>query len=899
MTHDTAPGGTVPPGPADAPASTEHPTDYALLIDGTAVSIRVPSEADTDAVLRMYTGLSLTSRRQRFFAMPNEATLRDLARRLCRSPGEGRGALVALRDGRVVGVAQYDPTTVPGVSEVALAVTDEMHGRGVGTLLLEHLASLARRHDVREFRADVLMDNHRMINLFAAAGLPVERHYANGEVQVTVPLVADERYLAATHAREGRADRASLTGLFRPDTVAVVGASRRASSVGNAILRAVRDGGFDGALYAVNPHATRVAGVASFPSVARLPQTPDLVVLAVPPAAVLDVARESAARGVRGLVVITSGLDADTRRALLALCRDHDMRMVGPNCFGVGNTAEDIRLHATFAAEAPEPGRAGVVVQSGGVGIALMRHLSRLGVGISSFASLGDKLDVSGNDLLMWWEDEPATRLGVIYLESFGNPRKFSWLARRVGQRFPLLTVLAGQSEAGRRAAASHTAAAATPARTTEALFRQSGVIATRDLGELVETAALLAHQPLPAGARVGIVTNAGGAGVLAADACVEAGLSVPPLDEDTRRALAAELPPGAARGNPVDTGADARPEQVAAAVRAVASSPAIDAVIVPLVPTALAAPSPAAVVPASGKPLLGVALGQAESVDTHPTAAGPPLPCYDSPAAAARALGHAWRYARWRARPRGEVPEPPGIEADPARRIAAGFLAEHPDGGWLPTHQVLRLLSHYGIALAPWAWADSPERAAAVAGELGTRTVLKGEVRDVVHKAAAGALALDLPDGPAAGDAYRELRRRFGERLCGGLVQAMAAPGLELLFGVHNDPVFGPVVAYGLGGTHADALDLREVRLTPLTTADAAELIRSLPVTAEEGGRVDTDTLVDIALRLSQLATDLPEVAELDLNPVIVNDDGIVAVDARIRLRPAMSRDPYLRRLR
>lgn len=885
-----------------AQAQQEIAAAYALLIDGTAVSIRAPHESDAEEVYRMFAGMSAENRRMRFFVVPDAAALRSLAQRICRPPEPGRGALLALRESRVVGVAQYDPSTVPGVSEIAVAVADEMHGRGVGTLLVEHLASYARRGGVREFRAEVLTANREMLSVFAATGLPMHRTPSYDETQISIPLDVDERYLAATHTREGQAGRASLSALLRPSTIAVIGASRRASSVGHAVLRNIREGGFTGSLYAVNPHAKKVAGVPSFPGLAKLPNAPDLAVVAVPPGAVLDVARDCARHGVRGLVVITSGLDADTQRELLSLCRDHDMRLIGPNCFGVGNTAADMRLQATFAADAPTPGRTGVVVQSGGVGIALLEHLSRLDVGVSTFASLGDKLDVSGNDLLMWWEAEESTRLGVVYLESFGNPRKFSWLARRVGRRIPLLTVLAGQSEAGQRAAASHTAAAATPARTTEALFRQAGVIATRDLGELVETAALLAHQPLPEGPRVGIVTNAGGAGVLAADACADAGLTVRHLDEATRAALSAELPPGAACGNPVDTGADAAPEQIRAAVRAVADSPEVDVVMVLLVPTALAAPSPDTVAVPTGKPVLGVALGQAESVSARPVDGGAPLPCYGSPAVAARALGHAWRYADWRARPQGTVRDPSPAEGEPAREIAAAFLDEHPEGGWLPSHLVLRLLRHYGIEAAPWRWAASAEEAAEAAAELGTRVVLKGEVRGVVHKSQAGALALDLPDAEAARHAYRRLQERFGERLRGALVQSMAAPGLELMFGVNSDPVFGPVVVYGLGGVHTDALDVREVRLTPLTDTDAAQLIGSLPVTAggeEQDRRVDTGRLEEIALSLSQLATELPEVAELDLNPVIVDGRESTVVDARIRVRQAARTDPYLRRLR
>ncbi|MDS1272374.1 GNAT family N-acetyltransferase [Lipingzhangella sp. LS1_29] len=885
--------------------------DYALLRDGTSVAIREPRESDLDAVYRLHAALTPESRYLRFFGVPNNAALSGLAHRICLADGAGRGALVATRGERIIGVAQYDSTGQPGCAEVSMAVADDTRRRGVGTLLLEHLASHARSNGIREFRADVLLTNGEMMGVFAAAGLPMQRQVTQGEIHVTFPLTTDERYLTATHEREGLADRASLDGLLRPSSVAVIGAGRRAGSVGRAVLHNIGSGGFTGSLYAVNPHASHIDNVPAFPSVTRLPETPDLAVVAVPAAAVLDVAWECAHRGVRGLVIITGGLDLKTQQALRTLCRTHDMRLVGPNCFGMGNTEEGIRLDATFGATHPVHGSAGVVVQSGGVGITVLDHLSRLGVGISSFVSLGDKVDVSGNDLLMWWDADEATRLGVLYLESFGNPRKFSWLARQVGRRIPLLTVAAGQSEPGQRAAASHTAAAATSARTTRALFHQAGIVTTRDLGELVGTAALLAHQPLPQGPRVGIVTNAGGAGVLAADACVAAGLTVRSLGGMTRQGLTAALPARAECANPVDTGADATSSQFHTAVRTLAASPDVDAVIVLTVATALTELDPATMAPQvaqTGKPVLAVALGQAETVTAPAIPGGPPLPCYGDPTAAARALGHAWQYSRWRAHPRGEVPHLSGVAAEPAREAVETFLAGNPDGGWLPTSVALALCANYGIPIMPWRWARSPREAGSAARDLGGRIAVKAEIEGVVHKGREGALRLNLGDPAAVVDAYRELQQHFGDRMHGALVQCMATPGLELLFGVHHDPVFGPVLVYGLGGVHADALDLRQARLTPLTTADAAELIATLPATAPENvpgkpesrraAGLDTSSVENIALRLSQLATDLPEVAELDLNPVIVTEEDCQAVDVRIRVEPVTRTDPYLRRL-
>lgn len=424
-----------------------------------------------------------------------------------------------------------------------------------------------------------------MLRLFADLGLRTARRFEGPEVRCTIALDTSDTYFTAVEERGRAADVASLVPLLRPKVVAVVGAGRKPGSVGRAILHHLHTGGFAGRLFAVNPAATAILGVPSHPSVDALPRTPDLAVLAVPAGAVPDTAEECGKAGVRALLVVTAGVDADRARALMAACRSYGMRLVGPNCLGVINTDPALRLDATFAAGHPRPGTAGVAVQSGGVGIALLDGLSRLGIGVSSFASLGDKFDVSGNDMLQWWESDGHTDLALLHLESFGNPRAFSRTARRVTRRMPVLTVDAGRTDAGRRAAASHTAAAATRTMTRGALFTQAGITATRSVGELLETASLLHAQPLPAGSRVAIVTNAGGAGVLAADACAEAGLSLPPPTPELIDDLLAVLPDGAAVGNPVDATAAVTEEQLTGCVDRIMRHNGVDAVLVALVP--------------------------------------------------------------------------------------------------------------------------------------------------------------------------------------------------------------------------------------------------------------------------------------------------------------------------
>ncbi|WP_055557994.1 bifunctional GNAT family N-acetyltransferase/acetate--CoA ligase family protein [Streptomyces sp. NBRC 110028] len=899
--------------------TTHRPgTVHALLADGSTVEIRPARPQDLDEVLRMHREMSPEALRLRFFAA-NPRYTRAAAERICAPAHPGYQALVAVAESRVIGVAEYDTLPAapgePVSADLALAVAEGRHGQGIGTLLLEHLVHAAREAGVSAFTAEALAENHEVLKVFGDLGLRTSRHFDGTDVRCTVHLEEDEDYLAAVDRRGRIADVASLRPLLRPRSVAVVGAGRRPGSVGRAVLGNVRSGGFAGALYAVNPHARVIEGTPAFPSVATLPLVPELAVLAVPAPAVPGVAEECGAVGVRALVVLTAGLDAGQAEALFTCCRRHGMRLVGPNCLGIADTFDEVRLNATFAAHPPLPGCVGVAVQSGGVGIALLERYGRLGVGVSSFVSLGDKYDVSGNDMLQWWESDPATRLAVLHLESFGNPRAFSRTARRVARTMPVLTVDAGRSEAGRRAAASHTAAAATPTMTRRALFTQAGIIATQSVAELVDTTALLHAQPLPAGARVAVVSNAGGAGVLAADACADAGLTVPALHPDLADELRALLPSGAATTNPVDTTAAVTADRMRSCLDRLAAIGTVDAVLVVLVPTALATGTREdpllALTGAPGRrprPVAAVLLDQEAPVRLLPTADDSPIPAYTEPRSAARALAHAVRYARWRAEPPGSVPPLSGIDRAGAAALVETFLSRHPGGGWLDPRDCAALLDRYRIPQLPWAWAEDEDTAVAavrhlVEDERG-RVAIKAYWPGLVHKSDQGALRLDLEGPDQVRHAYRELRTRFGDRMTGVLLQPMARRGIELFAGVVQDEVFGPLVLFGLGGTATELLADHAARLAPLTDRDVHSLLtapRCAPLLFgyRGGGAVDLEGLEQLLLRLSRMACDLPQLAETDLNPVVARADGVVALDIRLRVLSRHAYDPYLRRLR
>jgi len=887
------------------------PSVYALLADGTTIEIRAARPEDFAAVRELHAKMSPDNLYLRFFSM-SPAAAEEEARRICREPGPDHAALLAVLDGEVVGCGAYELAgDGSGPAEVAMTVADDMHNRGIGTLLLEHLISLARGQGIRTFAAETLTENTLMLQVFANAGLQAYRTLEDGVYDLRFPLPAGEgdtgldTYRDAVAERERSADVASLRHALAPASVAVIGAGRRPGSVGRAILHNISTGGFPGLVYAVNPGASELDGVPCVPSAAELPGQVDLAVIAVPAPAVPGVAEDCGRLGVRALAVTTSGLGRAARAELLGICRRHGMRLVGPTSFGVANTA--IPLDATFAARHPSPGIVGLALQStGGTGFVLLEHLSRLGIGISTLVSLGDKDDVSGTDMLLWWESDPATKLAVLYLESFGNPRKFARTARAVSRAMPVLIVNAGRSAPGLRQAAIRAAAAATPQLTRQALFQQAGVIAAANLGELLDATALLASQPVPAGRRIGVVSNTRGGGVLAADACGDASLQVATLTQDTQRALRDLLPPVASVAGPVDTTAVAGPGVFRRCLELVGADPGVDAVLALTTTTAAGDLVPEVAAARLPVPIAAAVMDQLEAVRLlpGPDAEAPAVPAYAYPESAARALGHAARYGMWRATPPGTIPDLDGLRQDQARELVLRFLAIHPRGGWLPREHTAYLLGCYGVPLADSIAVYSADAAAVAAARWGGPVALKADVPDlVVRRKGAGAVLLDLHGADEVRRGFRSLQEAFGDRLTRVIVQPMVTGGAEVKIAVLEEQLFGPVVLFGLAGA-ADVLADRAARLAPLTGADADDLIRSVHAAPLLLGRpgvpgADLGSLRDMLLRVSQMADDLPQITELDLSPVIARRDGALAADARIRLQPAQPSDAYLRQLR
>jgi acetate---CoA ligase (ADP-forming) len=865
-----------------------------ILRDGSTLRLRAPLAADVPGLVQFFADLSGRSAYLRFHGIRKINA--DAAAQFADPDWVERGHLIGTLafDGRerVVALGTYVRLRNEAEAEAAFVVTDDLQGRGIGTRLLEQLAHRAAREGITRFVAEVLPENQAMLKVFEKAGFEVTRVLTQGEVEVSFPIEPTETYRERVASRDHVAAVASLRPFFAPGSVAVIGASQRLGSVGGELFRNILRADFRGAAYPVNRNAEPVAGVRAYASVADIPDDVDLAVICLPGGRVIEAAGDALAKGIRALCVISAGF-AETgpegvarQQELLALVRAHGARMIGgPNCLGIAVSGP--QLNATFGPKALPPGNVAFSSQSGALGLALLETAAERGLGFSAFVSIGNKADVSSNDLLEYWEDDADTAAVLLYLESFGNPRKFATISRRLARKKPILAMKSGVTRAGAKAASSHTAALAGSDAAVDALFRQAGVIRASTLEQLIDAAVLLSSQPLPRGPRVAVLTNAGGLGILCADACEAAGLELPDLAPETVEALGKVLPAEASTANPVDMLGSATGETYARVLPHVLRDPLVDAVIVLFVPPVMAGAEEVAhaVVgavreSAPDKPVLAAIVAEG---GLPPELAAGGVAAFPYPESAARALGLAAERAEWLRRPAGTVPTVDGIDLARARAVAAAVL-QRADDGWLTPAEVRELLESFGLPLVPERIAESADDATAAAAELGFPVVVKSTEAGA-HKTEIGGIALDLRDEADVLAAAQ----RIGPPV---LVQPMVRGGVELLAGLVQDPVFGPLVAFGPGGVYAELIGQADFRIAPLTDADAAEL-----VTSGKAGRLvagfrgsapaSVDALTDVLHRLSTLGDQLPDVAELDLNPVIASADGCVLVDARVRVQP------------
>jgi acetyl coenzyme A synthetase (ADP forming)-like protein len=884
-----------------------------ILRDGGSIHIRAIRPDDKDRLVAHFQRLSQRSVYFRFFGAKKRLTDQELTR--FTEPDFVRHvALVAtLREGdeeRIIGVGRFmarDDQGTPHRAEVAFAVADEHQGRGIGTLLLEHLAPLARANGITEFEADVLGENNQMLEVFANSGFSVRRSIESGVVHVSFPTEETDRFLQISESRDRRAAAQSIRSFLNPRSVALVGASRKAGTIGASLISNLKGNAFQGPIYLVNPHVKEIEGLPAYPSVSAIGSPVDLAIIAVPAAAVEGAVADCARAGTRGVVVISSGFaevspaGRAAEKRLTQLVRQSGMRMVGPNCMGVLNTDPAVSLNATFAPTWPPAGTIGMSTQSGALGLAILDYVRKFNIGISTFVSVGNKADVSSNDLISYWADDPRTEVIVLYLESFGNPRKFARIVPEVARRKPIVAVKSGRSAAGTRAASSHSAALASLDVAVDALFEQAGVIRTNTLEELFDVALLLSTQPVPGGPRVGVVTNAGGPGILLADACEARGLKLPELSPRTIEMLRSFLPPQAALSNPIDMIASATPEQYERTIGVVGADPNVDSLIVIYIPLFLTEVDNIAAAIARGagqspaeKPVLSVFISSKGAPSVLSGSPRHQLPSYSFPENAAMALAAAERYGRWRERLRGTSLSLDRFAEATIRAVIDRVLAGKEGPQWLQPKDLATVLRAAGIDFAA-AEQTSPAEAAATAERMGYPLVAKVVAPSVVHKSDVGGVILGLDSAEAVSGAVDTLvmrMRDIGAPLDGILLQRQVSGGIEALVGVTSDPTFGPLVVCGLGGVLVELLRDVAFRLPPVTDVDAMEMVSKLrSAKLLDGYRGappgDRDALVSLIMRVSALIEVVPELRDLDLNPVkvLVPGSGAVAVDGRIRV--------------
>ena len=862
-----------------------------VLRDGSTIHVRPSTSADEPRLRAFLTSLSEESRWFRFFSAG--VNLAGAAHEAA-APTEGL-SLLAVRgsDEAVVGHGTY--VGGPERAEVAFAVDDAWHGHGIATVLLAHLAQAASRAGITTFTATVMRSNHRMLRVFHDSGFPVTVSSVDDVIELEFPtsLSPDARLRFEDHQRV--ANVAAVAHVLQPASVAVIGASRRPRTLGGEVVRNLLAGGFSGSLHLVNLRAGKVAGRPTVRSIADVEGDVELAVIAVPTAAVLETARQCAEKGVRALVVLTAGFaevgpEGRARQdELLAVCRAAGMRMVGPNCLGVANLHHRTTLNATFAPGELSPGTVAFATQSAAFGIAAIDEAAARGIGLSSFVSMGDKADLSGNDFLEYWEQDQESAVLALYLSSFGNPRRFGRVVRRITQEKPVIAVKSGRAAAGQRAAASRTGALLAAADVTvDALFAHAGVLRAESVGEMFDVAGLLAHQPLPRGDRVVVLTNAAGPGRLCADACEAAGLRIEPPSSAARARLAEGLAPEASTGNPVNMIASATAAQYERSLRILLADDAVDAVVTIFVrPLAARAAevARAIAVAAEGadRPVLAVWLG-ADTPVAEDTGAVPP---FTTPEYAVRALAHAVRHARRRDAP----PDPPFDAAEADTATAATIVAA--SLGWLPPGDVERLLHCWGISLVASRQVVTAAAAGRAAQEFGGAVALKGVVPGVADRTEAGAVRLRLSGSAAVKRAAREMAAQLqeaGTPVDGFQVQPMLPGGTKLTLGAVGDPAFGPLVACGAGGVAVELLGDVQVRLAPVGPREAEDMLRGLksfPLLDGYRGRprAELGSLCALLARVGAMAATHPAIAELDLSPVIASPEGALVVEARVRV--------------
>jgi acetyl coenzyme A synthetase (ADP forming)-like protein len=886
-----------------------------LLRDGYRVLLRPIDKSDIPLWLAFFSRLSTQTKYYRFHNVPKEMTEED-ALRFCTVDYNNSFAYVAEigkgSDRKIIAIARYYRLPNKRSAEVAFAIEDAYQNLGLGTRLIQALADVAREKDISVFEASVLAQNLQMMEAFRDYGFHVSSTLQDGVYQVTFPI----KQTRIVGIREAFRDRvstlASLQPLLKPKAVAIIGAARNPGTIGNLLMRCILQSSYSGIVYPVNPNTDAVLSVKSYPSVLDIPGKVDMAIIAVPATLVNKVADECGQKGVRGLIVISDGFKerspegAVREEELRNITLSYGMRLVGPNCMGIINTDPEVRMNATFSQVYPKEGNVAFLSQSGAMGLTILEHVKDLNMGISTFVSVGNRADVSSNDFLQYWEEDPATKVILLYLESFGNPNQFARIARRASAKKPIVAVKSGSTAAGARAASSHTGALATSDVASDILFKNAGIIRVNSVEELFNVATLLSTQPLPEGRRLVIVTNGGGPGIIAADVASRNGLDVIELSQE----LVAKIRPNMKRdiniGNPIDTTAGATAQEYEGILRTLAADDTVDAVLAIFAPPIVietkdmeeALRKVAPVFWRYKKPLLGCFIGQ-KGLSAQLGTKGHFIPLYVFPEEAIVSLRRATEYSELRSKPQGKITVIKDIKKAKARDLIDNIIKNRVERPlWLSANEIAELLDCYGIRQSKIIFAATSEEAKKTAKKLGFPVAVKLASPTITHKTDVGGVVLNVDSESGVEQAFSDIKNKLvklgkQKEMTGVTVQKMVTGGIETIVGVTQDPSFGPLMMFGSGGIYAELIKDVTMKLHPITDLDAIEMIESVKMAQLLKGYRgsppgDIKALQELLLRVSAMVEDIPEIAELDLNPVNVRPEkeGYWVIDARIMVR-------------
>jgi acetyl coenzyme A synthetase (ADP forming)-like protein len=889
-----------------------------IMKDGTALNMRPILPEDRDKWQEFFNALSPQTVYFRFHRVLRQVSNEEAQRFCCVDYNDSFAMVATIGEGpeeKIIAIGRYTRTPNRDSAEAAFVVTDKYHGKGIGTLLLEQIAKVARDKGIRLFDAYVLMENHEMMGVFLDSGFKIDRKLEGGVIRLVLDIASTPFYEEKSAEREKFATINSLRAFLKPRSIAVVGASTKKGSIGHKLFHNILYQEFNGVVYPVHPTSPMVSSVKAYPSVLDLPGEVDLGVIVVPAAGVQQVVEQCGRQGMKGLVIISAGFGEvsaegkEKEKKIVETARSYGMRVVGPNCMGILNTDPDVNLNATFSSVFPPVGNISLGTQSGALGLAILEYAKTLNIGLSTFVSIGNKVDVSPTDLLLYWEDDAATGVILLYLESFGEPRRFARTARGVANSKPIVAVKSGRTPAGSKAASSHTGALASSEVAAEALFTQAGIIRVDTLEELFDVANLLSSQPIPQGKRVAILTNGGGPGIMTADALAGRGLELPNLSENTVARLKEFLPSQSSYANPVDMTAGATAEQYGKALEIMAQDENVDSVIVIFVPPIVTLPEAVAkairdIAPEFrkiGKTLVASFMGSRGSPEALSSREHEYVPCFTFPESTAIALASAYKYGEWQKKPKGSIPTLEGVDKKRAEKVIAEALEKSPDSRvWLDFATIAKLFDCYGVRLVQSKPATTASEAVKKAEAMGLPVALKLLSSTITHKTEVGGVVLDLRTAAEVEQGFNLIKERLvkigrAKEMQGVTVQQMATTGVEVIVGVTQDPSFGPLIMFGLGGTQAELFKDVSFRIHPLTDLDAAEMVRSVKayqlLKGWRGAKPsDIKSVEDLLLRISDMVEDIPQLVEVDLNPVKVLEEnkGYVVVDARVLLAKA-----------